>query len=221
MRNRKKKELKFEKSKKNINKIILASLLILAAFLLSLYFDSYISVFFSSLRGDFLNYIFLTIEFFSSGIILPLVIAAIFLTGERFRKIYKILFVLIVSYSSGILLKTIFDRARPYYTGIVTTFDKLIESSFTSWNSSFPSMHAIMVFCIVPFFFDEKKSARISWMIFAVLVVLSRVYLGVHYLSDVIAGAVVGYLIGFFIYKIKFKYTRDKDNLTLKNAKRK
>ena len=44
------------------------------------------------------------------------------------------------------------------------------------------------------------------WIILAIVIAISRLYLGVHYMSDVIAGAVIGYAIGASIIYIKEKY---------------
>ncbi len=61
---------------------------------------------------------------------------------------------------------------------------------------SFPSSHAVNTFCgavILSFFFP--RAAR--WLYaFAAVVAFSRVYVGVHYPSDVIGGAVIGVCCG-------------------------
>jgi undecaprenyl-diphosphatase len=46
----------------------------------------------------------------------------------------------------------------------------------------------------------------VFWLGFAILVAFSRVYFGVHYLSDVIAGAFIGYLIGYLAMNLEEKY---------------
>ena len=196
--------------KKSISFIYFSVLLVLA-FLLSLKYDLIIVKYFSYLRFSYLNYFMLTTEFLSSGVILLIIISAIFLTGDRIKKFFRLWITLIISYGAGTLLKIAFNRVRPVQTGVVSTFEQLMDSSFNSWNSSFPSLHAIMVFCILPLLSDESKALKVSWLIFALLVSFSRVYLGVHYLGDVIAGAAIGYLIGFCILKIT-KYLNAKKN---------
>jgi len=62
-------------------------------------------------------------------------------------------------------------------------------------TSSFPSGHGalgLMVFAVPSY---QYKELRI-WFILASLVAVSRVFIGVHYISDVFAGAIIGYLIG-------------------------
>ena len=87
------------------------------------------------------------------------------------------------------LLKTIFHRARPTYAS---------EFHMTSW--SFPSGHAmdsLIVYGLFAYWLAEAKPAA-RRPIFAGAAVLvgaigfARIYLGVHYLSDVIAGYSAG-----------------------------
>ena len=40
----------------------------------------------------------------------------------------------------------------------------------------------------------------------AILIAFSRVYLGLHFVSDVIAGAALGYLVGRIVVKIEKEY---------------
>jgi undecaprenyl-diphosphatase len=54
----------------------------------------------------------------------------------------------------------------------------------------------------------SKNFPKIKWIfwVVAILVGLSRIYLEVHYLSDVLAGAIIGYSIGLLFLKLEEKY---------------
>jgi len=71
---------------------------------------------------------------------------------------------------------------------------------------SFPSMHAMVSFAALPILDKEFPKLRWFWAVFAVLVALSRVYFKVHYLSDIVFGAAIGYLIGLIVMRIEQKY---------------
>ena len=69
--------------------------------------------------------------------------------------------------------------------------------SFTDSDKSFPSGHTTAAFAtMVPVFLLGRK--RWSWLalVFGVLMGLSRIYLVVHYPSDVLSGLVVGSIAG-------------------------
>lgn len=107
-----------------------------------------------------------------------------FFGGEKERETARLG---ILAYGlSGIAtlsLKLIFNRKRP-------------EGVYPRWDSSFPSFHTAASFSLATVFAKEYPSMRIPLFGLASIIGFSRVYLGEHYPSDVVAGAVLGYLVG-------------------------
>lgn len=142
------------------------------------FFDAFFSFF--SLRG---------IAFF---IWIALAIFLVFIEEKKYPGISKKDRMFILSFSVSLLLtfvlvnylvKPIVHRPRP------------ITLSNCPKDFSFPSSHAAIAgaaACILSFF-DKKR--RFFYWIIALLISLSRIYLGCHYFIDVVAGVFIGYLI--------------------------
>ncbi len=184
------------------NKIIIFWAIIIFAILVSLYFDSVIIRGISLIRTGFLNDFFLGITFISSEIIIFFFLTSIFLwQGHKRKWIMPLWFTLILSVVISFLLKITVQRQRPFQLGIVSVLPVLEKISHTIWNFSFPSFQTMLAFCAVPILSKEFPKFKYIWIIFAGLIAFSRVYFGLHFLSDVIAGGLIGYLIGWFIIK--------------------
>lgn len=119
---------------------------------------------------------------------------------------------LVVSQSLGFvtssLLKAITDRQRPFEA---LTDVKLKRLSGVS-GSSFPSGHATEAFAIATIF--AMRSPPIVYVpafVWAAFVGYGRVYVGVHYPSDVIAGMVLGTLCSVLVYEYREGILKIKD----------
>lgn len=94
------------------------------------------------------------------------------------------------------LLKDTFDRARPEVAD-----PSLAPAIATPSNASFPSGHAMTAFATAVVVGALHPRLRWPALAVAALVALSRVYLGVHFALDILAGAAIGTAIGLAVVR--------------------
>lgn len=98
---------------------------------------------------------------------------------------------------NNLFLKNVIARTRPYEA--VEGLTRLIEKQS---DYSFPSGHTASSFVVaVVLYLELPKKYGIPALILAVCISISRLYLGVHYPTDVLAGAVTGSLIAVAVHK--------------------
>ena len=190
---------------------------LLALFLLDLFlvlsnniawFDNAIYKFIISFKNDTLTDIFKFISFLSSTkviILFNIIIAIIVLLSKR----TNLLLITISSISSGVinnLVKYIIKRDRPF--GIA-----LVNETFYSFPSGH-SMISVLFYGMIIYMLIEKnvkyKKIIIPLIIIYILLVgISRIYLGVHYASDVFGGYLLGGSILLMLTIIHERYSKE------------
>lgn len=111
----------------------------------------------------------------------------------RIADAVRIVVVPAVTFVSVTLLRYFINRARPYE---VLDIDPLIKKNKS--GQSFPSRHAASVFIIAMAFLYVNVYAGIAMFVLGVLMCVSRVLAGVHFLSDVVVGAIISIVLGIF-----------------------
>ncbi len=103
---------------------------------------------------------------------------------------------------NNIIIKNLVDRDRPYE--VLNELKILIERQP---DSSFPSGHAAnsLASAIVFFQMFKGKKSKFTILMAGLVIALSRVYVGVHYLSDVLVGISVGVFSGLSVMKFAKK----------------
>lgn len=105
------------------------------------------------------------------------------------------------------VLKHLVARPRPWLTieGLVRLVDERDPNSFPSGHTGAAFAFAAATFRDLP-----ATWARVLVAVAAVCMGLSRLYVGVHYPSDVIAGAVVGGLCGLCAAALYHRFLRER-----------
>ncbi len=153
-------------------------------------FDNYLLTMFTQQFLDY-KWFFFVITQLGSPLTLALLGSIGFVLGKNKLKVFSA--ILIIGTIFGMIIvddiKEVMERARP---------DGAKAADFTVKDSySFPSGHAFSIFLAV-----SVLGAYYGWKLYAsgyvvaIAVSLSRLYLGVHYPSDVVAGAVLGIIAG-------------------------
>lgn len=153
-------------------------------------FDSFIYKIVTFNKTDFISGFYKFITNFASGIMVG-IISLVFLIIFRNKRYGGFIFLNVFNiFVLNFLLKLLFMRDRPYELMIID------EGGY-----SFPSGHAMAAFGFYGFIiyllwhFNLAKSAKIIFSVLLgaliILIGVSRIYLGVHYASDVLAGYMV------------------------------
>lgn len=123
---------------------------------------------------------------------------------------FAMLSVALADLISLLCFKNVFERFRPSHHALLTEilhFHKLENGDYYKGGMyGFVSSHAANFAAIASFvgFALKQHYPKLIFGLYAVLILVcySRLYLGVHYLSDVIVGAIVGTLIGYVLSKL-------------------
>lgn len=173
-------------------------------------FDHSILAFFHWLAttcGDILTPVFKVITFTGEGGWLFIVIALALLMFAKTRRsgVSMALAIILGAVVTNVLLKNIVARPRPYE--MVADFRTWWEymGSIVMSDKSFPSGHTnIASTAIVGLWLSFSGKKRAIWasplFIFIILMGMSRLYLVVHYPTDVIGGLIFGSLCGVLAY---------------------
>lgn len=197
------------------DKMLIASLILLIIFIFFVFLHNYFNIiddFVYSLvkpliSNDMTN-IMQFITFFSDPIwcILLSCLMILFVKNKKISKAF--LLNLILVFLLNYVLKILFSRNRP------ADINLIVETGF-----SFPSGHAMISLGIYGFLIylllssDKNKISKIigtaSLILLIFLIGISRIYLGVHYATDVIAGFIIS--ASYLLLFIRFIYPKIKD----------
>jgi undecaprenyl-diphosphatase len=158
-------------------------------------FDDRVLEWLAQYRSPLFDRAVLEVTFLGTGTVVLVVVAIsgmfLWLSNHKYSAL-----LLLISTSGGLilnhLLKAGFSRPRP----------QIVEWGTVALSSSFPSGHAMsaaVVYGTVAYLagrLQRRRFSRVLTMAIAFLVIVlisvSRLYLGVHYPSDVLAGVIIG-----------------------------
>lgn len=150
---------------------------------------------------DFLMPVLTNLDYWRIPLGLMVILLLIF--GKKRGRIAVLLLVLGITFSDQLcnnLLKPQVQRIRP--CNVLESIHLLVNCTKAY---SFPSSHAMNIFTGCVLLSYGYRKIKVVLLIIAILVSYSRIYVGVHYPFDVLAGVILGIFCAFIIRTL-FKF---------------
>ena len=149
---------------------------------------------------DYIMPLFHHTKYFLPFLVLPWFFAVYNDKKNRWKLALLIPIVIILVDQTGLLIKKMVLRPRPFMIMDLDMINHLVNPSGN--NLSFPSNHAANTAALATVFSSiYNRYYYIFWSL-AITVMFSRIYIGVHYPADVLAGCFLGAGIGIIIIEI-------------------
>ena len=132
-------------------------------------------------------------------VILLFLITIIYDKPNRLKLLFLIPIAIILVDQTGLFIKNFFLRPRPWVT-LESTIIHLLVTPHGA-NLSFPSNHAANSAVLATIFSAIYYNVRFIFWGIAITVMLSRVYIGVHYPIDILFGCILGAIYGVLLIK--------------------
>jgi undecaprenyl-diphosphatase len=146
-----------------------------------------------------LNWLFMFLSAVGSFSLIWIILGILLIVMEEQKHREFIIFFLggliITALITSTFIKPIIHRERPVFANAIA---KPVDYSF-------PSTHAATSFFAAALLTYYHKRKRVFFFTLAFLVAFSRLYLGVHYVGDVVAGAIIGVLVAYATSRFQFK----------------
>ena len=140
--------------------------------------------------------------------LLPLVISGLLIFDRR-NALRVIVISMIAILFGGIIvhiLKELVQRPRPLAESLFEAININVCGRKLCGENSFPSGHSQIAFSTAAVLSGYYKKRWLLFYLLAGLTAFSRVYIGVHYPFDIIAGSVIGYLSAKLVLTISQRF---------------
>ncbi|MDY3971094.1 MAG: phosphatase PAP2 family protein [Clostridia bacterium] len=179
--------------------------------------DFYILNAIQGIRCGFLDFIMPYITFLGSGGAIWIITSIILLFFRKTRKAgIAVIIALVLGWVlSTVLLKNIVARERPFNTAGTLLDEASLLIGAPSGRFSFPSGHALSSFSAAAVLLFYDRRIGLPALFLAALIAFSRLYLYVHFPTDILGGAVLSVVFAFAAIFIVNLIWRKKDERKL------
>jgi membrane-associated phospholipid phosphatase len=148
-----------------------------------------------------LDNIFVWVTFLGNGVF-SVVVFVIFLLQRRWSKAAQVILAFLLSALIAQLLKNFFSMPRPKQFFPPGKYPYFIEGITNVGFASFPSGHTTSIFALVTLLaiFTRGKRGKALFFLCGLAVGYSRIYLGQHFLGDVLMGSCIGTVTAVLIH---------------------
>jgi undecaprenyl-diphosphatase len=139
--------------------------------------------------------------FFAKYLGYVLVAFLFLLLFKNFKKYWRVLILslgvaIVARFGIVELIRFFCEKSRPF---VENNVNLLLTHSATP---SFPSGHAAFFFALSTVVYLYNKKTGLLFLLASFLISVSRVFAGIHWPSDILAGALIGVIVGWVVVKI-------------------